>query len=322
MNKPTPDEDVIEMFADVERRVNPPQEVLDRAYAAIEKEWKSVTSQYRGRSRRRWFAAAAAIAVAAVVGWTGLLFMPTPTPQAYLVQGDIVMGKLAAPVAADPGALLLLDPQTDIVSRTASRWISEEGVDIRLAPDSRMRWVRANEIDLLDGTVYVSTDGDRRFAVETRFGRVVDIGTRYLVCANAAGIEVAVREGRIHVTSKQHGDVLSSEIDESTVAIIVVDGDGISASNESSIDPRWAWIHDVPAGYASDETLVLLREIVRDLGKRLRFRSRGVEASLALERVDGDFTGMAPMEALQILGAASNIEWRDEGEELSIDLRR
>ena len=214
----------------------------------------------------------------------------------------------------------MLDPQAEIVSRTASRWVSEHGVDVRLAGNSRVRWVRPDEIDLLEGTVYVATEGADRFAIDTPFGRVVDIGTRYQVRADARGVEVAVREGRVRLSS-EHGEALSDEVGEGTAAILSADEGGVSGSTEPGAAGRWAWIHDAPAGYASDEPLVLLREIARDLGKRLQFTSAGVQASLALERVDGDFSGMAPLQALQILGAATNIDWRDEGDAIVVGLR-
>ena len=132
-------------------------------------------------------------------------------------------------------------------------------------------------------------------------------------------MEVAVREGRVRLTSRQ-GEVLSDDVDEGTAAILSADADGVSGSTEPGAAGRWAWIHDAPAGYASDEPLVLLREIARDLGKRLQFTSAGVQASLASERVDGDFSGMAPLQALQTLGAATNIDWRDEGDAIVVGL--
>lgn len=321
MNERSREDEVIEMFADVERRSDPPREARDRAFAAVEKEWESVTSEYRRRTQRRWLAAAAAVVVGVTGTWIGIEMTTTASAQAYLVRGDVIIGTPAEPVLADPDTPLLLDPQAEIVSRTASRWVSADGADIRLADNSRVRWIRANEVDLLEGTVYVATEGADRFAVDTPFGRVVDIGTRYLVRADAQGIEVAVREGRVRLTS-EHGEVLSDDVDAGTAAVLAVDADGLSGSTESSTGERWAWIHAAPAGYASEEPLVLLREIARDLGKQLRFRSVGVEAALASQRVDGDFSGMAPMDALQILGAATSIDWQDEGEAIFVDLRQ
>ena len=320
MNERNTDDGLREMFAHVEPRPDPPPEARDRAFAAIEQEWESVTSARRRRAQRRWLAVAAAL-VAGVSGtWIGLEVRTPQSPQAWLVQGDVAIGASSAPVSADPVTPLSLDPQAEIVSRTASRWVSERGVDVRLAPNSRVWWVRPDEIDLLEGTVYVATDGADRFAVDTRFGRVVDIGTRYQVRADEQGVEVAVREGRVRLTSR-HGEVLSDDMDEGAAAILSADADGVSGSTEPGAAGRWAWIHDAPAGYASDEPLVLLREIARDLGKRLQFTSAGVQASLASERVDGDFSGMAPLQALQILGAATNIDWRDEGDAIVVGLR-
>ena len=320
MNERNTDDELSGMFAHVERRPDPPPEALDRAFAAVEQEWASVTSAHRRRAQRRWLAVAAALVVGVSGTWIGLELRPLPSPQAYLVQGDVAIGAEPAPVTVDPVTPLSLDPQAEIVSRTASRWVSEHGVDVRLAGNSRIRWVRPDEIDLLEGTVYVATEGADRFAIDTRFGRVVDIGTRYQVRADARGMEVAVREGRVRLTT-EHGDVLSDEVDESTAAILSADADGVSGSTEPGAAGRWAWIHDAPVGYASDEPLVLLREIARDLGKRLQFTSPGVQASLASERVDGDFSGMAPLQALQILGAATNIDWRDEGDAIVVGLR-
>ena len=318
MNENNPQDDVMEIFADVDRRPDPPRETLDRAFAAVEEEWESVTLHRRRRTQRRWMVAAAAVVASVAGAWLGLQVTTAPSPQAYLVQGDVAIGANPVPVPAGLADPLSLDPQSEILSRTASRWVSEDGADVRLAQNSRIRWVRADEVELLEGTVYVATDGVSRFGVDTRFGRVVDVGTRFQVRADAQGVEVAVREGNVRITS-QHGQVLSSDPEEGRAAVIAVGADGVSESSESSTAGRWSWIHDTPAGYASDEPLVLLREIARDLGKQLRFRSIGVEASLASERVEGDFSAMAPLDALQMLGAATNMDWRDEGEVIYVD---
>ena len=338
MNEPHTEEEIIEMFTDVERRPEPPREAMDRAFAAVEEEWESVVSQRRRRVQRRRWAVAAAVLVAVAGTFAGLRVTMAPAPTALLVQGDVVIGGGSAQGAADsalaaadsmpaapgttlaaPGTTLELDPAADIVSRTASRWVSEAGVDVRLAQDSRVRWTRTDEIELLEGTVYVATDGAAAFAVDTRFGRVLDIGTRYQVRAFDDRVEVAVREGRVQLTSP-HGEVLSDEVDEITTAVLAAHADGVFRFTEPSTGQRWEWIHEAPAGYASDEPLVLLRDIARDLGKQLRFQSIGVEASLAPVRVDGDFTGMAPLDALQILAAATSIRWQDEGDAILVDL--
>ena len=316
MNDRHADEEVTEMFTDVQRRPIPSQEALDRAFAAVEKEWQSVTSEHRRRVRRRW-AVAAAVLVAIAGTLVGLQLTIAPPPRAFLVQGEVAIG--AGSVPAVTGTPLELDPAADIVSRTASRWVAADDVDVRLAQNSRIRWIRTNEIRLLEGTVYVATDGAAPFAVDTPFGRVLDIGTRYQVRAFDDRIEVAVREGRVQVTSA-HGEALSGEVDEFTAAVLAVHADGVFRFTEPSTAERWTWIHEAPAGYDSDEPLILLRDIARDIGKQLRFRSIGVEASLTSVRVDGDFSGMAPMDALHILAAATSIRWQDEGDAILVDL--
>lgn len=316
MNERHAEDEIIEMFTDVQSRPNPSQEASDRAFAAVEKEWESVTSAYRRRARRRW-AAAAAVLVAVTGALVGLLVTVAPAPRALLVQGDVAIG--AGSVPAVTGTALELDPAADIVSRTASRWVAADGVDVRLAQNSRVRWTRTDEIRLLEGTVYVATEGTSPFAVDTRFGRVLDIGTRYQVRAFDDRVEVAVREGRVQITSS-HGEALSGEVDELTAAVLAVHADGVFRFTEPSTAQRWAWIHEAPAGYDSDEPLILLRDIARDLGKQVRFRSVGVQASLASVRVDGDFSGMTPIDALQILAAATSIRWQDEDDAILVDL--
>lgn len=317
MNELHTEDEIIEMFTDVQSRPEPPQEAMDRAFAAVEEEWEAVVAGRRRRAQRRRWAVAAAVLVAVAGTFAGLRVTMAPAPTALLVQGDVAIGAGSVPAAA--GTTLELDPAADIVSRTASRWVSEAGVDVRLAQDSRARWTRTDEIELLEGTVYVATDGAAAFAVDTRFGRVLDIGTRYQVRAFDDRVEVAVREGRVQLTSS-HGEVLSDEVDEVTTAVLAAHADGVFRFTEPSTGQRWEWIHEAPAGYASDEPLVLLRDIARDLGKQLRFQSIGVEASLASVRVDGDFTGMAPLDALQILAAATSIRWQDEGDAILVGL--
>lgn len=308
------------LFRDVEPRPQPGEEVTDRAWTAVEAQWSEL--QKSKRSSTVWNSLA--LAATFLIGVIGLTLWQGSSEveiiQVRLAQGVVQIGEGVEQQTIHHPGLLTLQLGTAIASSGVSRWSLADGTDIRLADATTLRWLGSNEVSLLEGDIFISTEGADSFVVQTKFGRVSDVGTQFIVSADATGLEVAVREGLVKVASPtiEH---LSAPLKPGEASIITVQNSHVVETSAHPADSRWSWVHEAPAGYSSNNPLELLKQIARDLGKRLEFSSPGVRASLANETVVGDFKGMTPSQALTILSQTSGFDWRENEDALTIHLR-
>lgn len=314
------DDTLVALFDGVNPRPEPTEQSSERAFAAVEAEWSELQARRRRRSYQRVFAVAATF-VFCVMGVLLWLQPNTTEISVQLAHGTVLMGDGKDQRTIDTPQGLLLGPGTAITSANTSRWVLNDSIDVRLAADTSVRWIAPHEIELVRGNIYIATDGRNSFTVQTDYGRVTDIGTRFMVIAEASGVEVAVREGVIELAS-EHGQHRSGPAGDTESSVIRVTSDGVDESSEVRSSERWSWIHQAPSGYTSNEPLVLLKQIAKDLGKRIEYRSLGVEASLGTERIDGDFSGMAPLQALRLLAETIGLEWQVDGVVITVDFKQ
>ena len=311
---PRPDDPFDALFDGVGPRPQPHREARDRAFAAVTEEWQALLARRR-KVRRFATAAAAAVALAGVVGLVVLRQPAAPAVTMELAQGHVrVDGEShrasgePVPVAVGAGvAIRALGP---------ARWLAANGADVRVGTGTEFSWRAPGVLALDRGVVYVATEGRGTFAVETGHGVVNDVGTRFVVAADDDRLEVAVREGRIELTTRG-GTRRTAPVAAGRAQVLVADGGVVDERSEPAGHARWNWIHAAPKGYAMRDPLAMLAEIARDQGRELRFAA-GVEAALRGQELDGDFRGLAPWAALRQATNATATGWRDENGVLTI----
>lgn len=160
----------------------------------------------RARARRRWAIRTAATAAAAAIVAVVLLLTrtpesainPQPVARVELLRGTADDTLRQSPIVA--GATL----RTGADSRAALRL--RGGQSLRLDSNTVVRLISAQLVELRRGAVYIDSGALHALPVEveTRFGTVRDIGTRFEVRAEDA-LAVAVAEGSVGVsTPREH----------------------------------------------------------------------------------------------------------------------
>jgi hypothetical protein len=211
------------------------------------------------------------------------------------------------------GERIQVQPGTTMVADAASRLRTADGADLRLRAGTEIRWMAPDSISLETGSIYVATEGGNHIEVRTPMGVVTDIGTRFMVTLDEGALEVAMRDGITEIAT-DHG-MYVAQADTYSGDVVRVADHRISARSEPASDNRWSWIHEVHPGYSETGVADLLNAIATDLGLPLAFSSPAVKASIMSLQLDGDISGLAPQDALQVVLGTSGLKLLPQSEE-------
>jgi|GEM_PF-1497653 ferric-dicitrate binding protein FerR (iron transport regulator) len=309
------DKDLANLLTDAGARPLPSMSAQQAAYRALREDWQDKVQEHRQqRSRRRTSVLSAAAAVVLTV-MAGLLWVPQAESQwqLQLASGELFVDGV---LMEDIGNLVLEGNET-LEASTAVRLSTPVGADLRLAAGSVMQWQDAENLQLSSGSLYIDTKERSDFNVQTAFGVVRDIGTRYMVSTDAETMHVAVREGAAEVDST-FGRYIA-EAQPLQAAVLEVTAVGVAERVETTADSRWDWIHQVSSGYSERPVPALLDAIGRDLGKQVSYASRGVEATVTNTTVTGELEGLSPRDALHLVAQSAGLQWQEQANHIVVD---
>lgn len=291
------------LFDGLRPRPEPPDAARERAFLAAAEELRAL----RSRRRRHTYAALAMAAGLVLALSVGLLNDPADTRFSVELAQASALRVDGRQVDADGGVELPVQTGTLMQAGAPARLVLSSGLDLRLNADTSIRWRDAQEIELVEGAVFIDTNETGAMQVHTERGRVTDIGTQFLVSYADDVLEVAVRTGRALVESASghfeagadgfHGDVIR------------LSDAGVATSVEPTDAGRWTWISAVPRGYEEARVALLLRQIALDLGRRVVYADRGSEARVSNLTLRGErLDGMTAEQALRVVAAAADLE--------------
>ncbi|WP_154224387.1 FecR domain-containing protein [Marinicella rhabdoformis] len=119
--------------------------------------------------------------------------------------------------------------------------------EIRLAANTTLI-LRTGSIELKQGQLYHDTDSAFKampLTIETEYGKIKHIGTRYLVNAKADQVDVAVRSGKVKVSN----DHAVEEVLNSQQKIQLMDSENSGISPIAANDPIWDWTFKAQAEF-------------------------------------------------------------------------
>lgn len=294
------------------RREAPPRSHYDQVYAASRTVWQR---KVRAHRRNRWFAMAAAVAIATSGGVL-----------AYLVQtGD---AGLAATVAISEGTVVRrAADSSDWEQITGNGSMLPVGARLRTAPQGRAALVLAeggslrigadtevefglDAIELSAGTVYFDSQGRAQatgIRIDTPLGKVFDIGTQFEVNLQGGRLRIRVREGQVAVLDSPVTDEIVTAVGDE----LELSEELVSRGSIATDDGAWAWaeaLASVPDSPAQS-ILTYFRWIARETGKRLEFESDAVALAAELSRFGGDPAGLSPRGLLSSIAATSDFRY-------------
>jgi hypothetical protein len=312
----TPDRDsVADLIHAVGRRSVPPREDYERVLGASRIAWQQAVRQ---RARRRWTYALAAGVAFVVVGAGVIRQLHGSRPAVAAGMLNTVEGTVFAGTAAGEGWHWLTQAKVPLAAGTRLRTDASGRAALLLLPDTSLRIAGAtevilqpgNRVELLYGRVYLDTKHTSGGTVEivTRFGTLRDVGTQFEVLATGTALRVRTREGAVELARGRMQEVLECKVSEE----LRIDSQGhIERGRISAHDAEWVWaemLAEPPRG-PELSLLTFLDWVARESGRGLRYDSRETEARVRKIVLHGITPELAPLKAMEVALATTDIEF-------------
>lgn len=312
-NAAVPDK-LAQLLAKAGPRPAPPATLEIEVRAAVHAEWRHLIQSRKSRRQRRWLAAAAMLLGAFGMSWLALNMNSQTAMIATItqLQGGSTLNEAAA------------GSQSQIhdgdVLRTGSDGglgiALSTGIRLRLASASELRWLNANEVQLVRGAAYIDSHGSTAaLTVHTAQGDVTHLGTRYLVDAGEQTLRVAVREGRVtlHAGPTQLTVNAQEQLQMDAQAQIV-------RSVLRMDDPAWQWVDALAQPFTLENRSVaeFLQWVASETGYEVNYASGSVATAARSAVLHGRQTSLPPLQALQMVLATTDFHAALQGKQLLI----
>ena len=279
-----------------------PADLEMRVHERVKQEWQTSLPRHRAS---RWMvplALAASIIVAVIINIR-------PADMSSRTLGTVA--RVAGGAAMSVGQSV---NEGDILRTAAGQGIGitlPEGLSLRMAAESNLRFDGPDDFTLLSGQVYADSGQqiyrDRHITIHTTAGSVTDIGTQFAVHFDDDELAVAVREGKVDIATglETHtalaGDRLLLVADEEIVV------DQITANDDS-----WDWAVALAPSFDIDNKSLLdfLKWAARETGKELVFTNDELRMAAMNAKLYGSVSDFTPQEATESVLSTTNFDYQ------------
>jgi ferric-dicitrate binding protein FerR (iron transport regulator) len=286
-------------------------EALARIRRATEAEWRAQV----GPARRRWMpvAAAAVTLIAALAAWTLWGGSQPETPGVPLARvarldapGAVELGSWRSESPLNVGAELHAGQRLDLRGRTLLSL--NGGGNLRLASSSEVQVMSADSIRLVRGEMYVDippgSRGAQGFVAITSAGEFRHLGTQFAISVSDGATRLRVREGSVQWHTSQGQSTVNAGTE-----VLIDQNRNVSRQRIDSYGVTWAWT-EMMAPDVDIENRPLeefLDWVARESGRELVLADDATRHQVAGIRMHGSVHGLAPLEALKAVMAATSL---------------
>jgi ferric-dicitrate binding protein FerR (iron transport regulator) len=174
-----------------------------------------------------------------------------------------------------------------------------DSLSLRLDRKTRVRFVDASHVTLLEGAAYVDSGGLNAapfLRIATPAGEVRHVGTQFLVVVDGRNTDVSVREGRVIVSRPDAGN---GEIDIAAGEVLKVDAThAVLTRGLPSYGPQWEWVTAIapPFDIENRPLSEFIAWVVREQGWQLRYADHQLQQGARDIRLHGSIDSM-PIES-------------------------
>ena len=318
---PDGDRDIASILRSAGRRATPSDDVTRSIRLAVEAEWRAAVGKRPGRARLGW-SIAACVALVCVGIW-------------QYRQGSPSSGERMADVSIEIGSVHSKDgwlerwqpvqryeairTGTELATGSDGRaaLVLEDQVSLRLDHDTRIALTDLHHVRIESGAVYVDSQGApqpdiERLQIMSPAGAVRHVGTQYEVRVAGAGVQIAVREGRIELNT-----AVATHRAQAGERLTVSSTGSVQRQSLSREDASWDWVAaTAPAFEIEGRPLSqFLTWAARELGADVVYANAASEAEASRVLLSGSIVGLSPAEALTaVLPTTSLSVERREGQ--------
>lgn len=304
------------------RRTVPPIDAYQQVLTAATAAFREKSAKRRGRN---WMLLAAAASVAALSVALLLQWNATST-QAQIATVARVIGAVELETAG--GWKPMTRVGGSLGSGASLRTLAGGSLALEFAGGASLRLAAATEVQmdgprrvlLRTGTLYLDNKGSvgTGYQIETPAGTARDVGTQFELHVAGNALRLRVREGRVEVDRAGH--LVSGSAGEQLEIDVL---GGVMRSTISATDAAWQWTEAVaPAPDIDGQPVtVLLDWVARETGWRLHYESAAVEARAANVILHGNIRHLAPLAALDVMLATTDLEYALVGDTMEVRTR-
>lgn len=305
------------------RRAEPPQEAYQQVLAAATDAFHRKAGR---RHERTWLLWAGAAGVAAFAIGLMLQWKPPVAQRETIARIERVIGSVEQ---ATGDVWSPLDEATVAFTRGAKiRTLAggmaglslEGGTSLRLAADTEIMLDTPPQLYLGRGTIYLDHAGGAGtgYRIETPAGTARDVGTQFELKVTGKALRLRVREGRVEID--RAGQLLSGAAGEQ----LELDSRGAATRSPiAATDAVWQWAEAVAPAPDVDgrPASVLLAWVARETGRQLHYESMTVEARATNVILHGNIQHLAPLAALDVMLATTDLEYTLVGDTMEVRIR-
>ena len=302
------------------RRIEPPADAYQRVLTAATAAFREKTAKRRGRT---WMLVAAAASVAAV---TLLLQWNGTSTQAQVATVARVIGSVE--LESGGGWKPMTEARSSLGTGARLRTLAGGSVALALDGGASLRLAAATEVEmdgprrvlLRSGTVYLDNKGSvgTGYQIETPAGTARDVGTQFELHVAGSALRLRVREGRVEVD--RAGQLVTGSAGEQLEIDVL---GSVVRSTIATTDAAWQWAETLAPAPDIDgkPAAVLLDWVARETGRKLHYESATVESRAATVILHGNIRHLAPLAALDVMLATTDLEYSLVGDTMEVRTR-
>jgi ferric-dicitrate binding protein FerR (iron transport regulator) len=304
------------------RRTEPPEDAYQQVLNAATAAFRGKIAERRGRN---WMLLASAAGIAALTV-AFLLQWNASSAQSQVARVARVIG--TAELASDGGWKPMTGSGGTVAEGASLRTLAggsvalalDGGASLRLAAATEVQMDGPRRVQLRSGTLYLDNAGSvgPGYQIETPMGTVRDIGTQFELRVTDGVLRLRVREGRVEID--RAGEIVSGSAGEQLDIDVL---GGVSHSSIAATDAAWQWAETIAPAPEIDgqPATVLLNWVARETGRNLHYESAVVETRAASVVLHGNIQHLAPLAALDVMLATTDLEYTLVGDTMEIRVR-
>jgi ferric-dicitrate binding protein FerR (iron transport regulator) len=308
------------------RRQMPDPTDMRHARDAARAEWTLVVRRRTWRGRWRMGIGALAAALCALAAWISFRTPATlaPLPEVAIFQriaGTVVMtgAGLGRQTVSGSGVPITQGARIEIGDTGGAALVLTGGAIVRLDRATAVGVEDASHLTLERGAAYVDSGRAPGSAsplrIETPFGTVRHVGTRFEVRLAGASMRVRVRDGLVAV--ERDGTGWQTGAGE---ALVLTSAGAPGRQRIATSGPEWSWVDRLSAPFVLEGATVtaFLDWVSREEGSTWEIADAPLRARANRIVLHGSIDGLTPEEALAAVLPASGLTHRRDGARLLI----
>ncbi len=236
------------------KRIKPNELMQQRAKNNVRAHWQNSIANNRKQRNSRLYSLAASLFVVFTLGMVFKNYFNQGPQDIFsnqqYVQGEVLVSTDGENWAKQSSKVIKNGSWLKTNTKSFTNLSLLDGSELRINHNSIVEIINPTKINLISGEIYHDADivtAKNHLIIQTAFGKVQHIGTRYLVKTDSNKLEIAVRNGLVEIEYKQ----LKRKVDAG-YGLTINDNSEITTQLVPANDKVWDWVSLAATPYQSE----------------------------------------------------------------------